>query len=289
MKKLFQIILFSVVGILLISGVGVTIFDDVSKNIVSQENNTTERYFIETENMDLTVEFVSGTTYRINGVEIQPILESAVIVDGFAMLFNGQGQYLIRSDSMTTYGGQITPAPGSLLFTVDKGSYEYSYNGETITGETETLLYPSPKGNYGSFTTNPVSFNVSIGDVVYAASYTAPYFEVTRIIDGMDEANVINPCTSNGAYTEGTPEISIVATLSEDGKSYNYSNIEFSNDGEPSGLRMCFAPIFYDVVDANAQAAKDIVGVIPIILILILLVGVAYGLMSYVKSGRNEL
>lgn len=290
MKKLFGIVLFSVVGILLISGVGVTIIDDVSDNIVSQENNTSERYIIRNGATDLTVTYEGNGSFRFNSESLTPIYQTAIICDGMMIVFSGSetGSCLLR-DLQNGVGATINPNTGDEIFTISDGTYGYSYGGTTYTGETETILYPSARGDYGSYTG---AFNMSVGDVAYTIT-TGGITAIMKIKNGASDGYLMKPASMGSGsvlseYT-GTFTPAITSSLNEDGKSYNIESVSFTTDADPQNARMIFAPIWYDVVDTNAQAVKDVVGVIPIILILILVVGVAYGLMSYVKGGRSEL
>lgn len=290
MKKLFGIVLFSVVGILLISGVGVTIIDDVSENIVSQENNTSERYIIRSGAMDLDVTYEGNGIYNINGESLALTYYSAVICDDLAILFNGgeNGSYIIR-DMQNGYGASVTPTAGSTIISIVDGEYSYTISNVTNTGTTETVLYPSSRGDYGSFSS---AFNINPDETAYVFNTTS----VTTVMELNGNAAgeyLLTPCVigSGTVFNAFTGDITPVidSTPSADGKSYTINSVKFTIDDAESSSRMIFAPIWYDVVDTNAQAVKDIVGVIPIILILILIIGVAYGLMSYVKSGRSEL
>lgn len=292
MNKIMKAVMFVIVGVILVAGVMTPLLSQMSDNIQSVANNTVDRYVVK-EFGDLIVTYEGGDTYEFNGEEMEVDSFHIIICDGMLIKPSSGGIcYFVDSDNGNK---NITYNAGETVFTLDDGAW--SYGRDTIyTGVTNHVLYPSARGSYGCFEYDS-SFNVSNGDVAFAihmGGSAAPLTFALGIVDGAasQDQDVISPLVYPATPYTGTVTLEIDSTPSEDGKSTAYSSIKFSSAGdtviESRPVTCVFAPLHYDTIDSNAITAKNIVGMVPILLTIMILVGAAYVLMSSV-SRKQEL
>lgn len=299
MKKILGASIFCIVGIVIIAGFATPLISSMSDNIVSVDNNTNQRFLVKDSGANLIVTYEGNDTYSFNNYEITADLFTRVICDNFMMhAFTGGSVYYFDNQNNAVLSNMNVEA-GQTVLEITRGVFEYTVSGTTYSGEVQKMLYPSGKGTYGAFESTS-SYNVSVDDpayVVMSATGSIPLNFVLTMVNGSEVRNeaLLAPKTTSGANLSdynGTVTLNITGETSEDGKSFAYSDVTFSTTGTTevtdSAPRLIYAPIYYDVMDSNAEAARSIVNVIPIVLVIFLLIAVC-GYLFMAMGKRSEL
>lgn len=272
-----------IAAVVSIIGVLVPIIDELDDNIVSVNNNETLRFMVaDGSNIQISYDSETGN-YTIGTTIYEPNNQLVAIGDGI-IAHMGSG------------GIQITDNQNSIVGTTDyidfsKGTYEYSIDGTEYSGGYQQLLYPHEKGTYGCYNTpngGTIAFNVDKDDTIYITSRGAANFipRFVLSVTNTAESYLVTPVVIQNGYTEYTGQITINQTYteSEDGLTYRYTEINAGTAEEPRFNTIAYAPLHYSILDSTAQGARDIVGIIPLTLIIGLLIIVAASLMAANRS-----
>lgn len=270
MNSITRIIITVIVVTVAVVGVMIPITSGLDDNIASVDQNTSEKYLLSANNPDLVVERLADGSYLINGEKVTGSGMVFVIGDGFLFQLR-DGAYSIYSEGTSWTGSQYNE-----ILTVDDGNYQYIKAGVTVTGTTETLLYPDPHGDYGVYQNVPIV--VDKNKPVYVTARTDAVVFVSEIMNGTEKDYIVDPASE--------ASLTFSATATDDDLGYNYSAVQMTS-GDYTGYPYVMAPWKYHVVDSNAEVVKSIVNVIPLIVIIGLLIFAGYAIMSQTK--RSEL
>lgn len=289
MKSLTKIIMTIIVVLVMTVGAMIPIFGGLEKNIVSVDQNTEYRYILKENHLDLEVECTSVGQYLINGNLYTGASNLLIIGDGlYIYLYTQNFSIVDTTNNLVT----LSTVPGKVI-SIDSGSYTYTNSDTTYTGTVETLLYPSPRGDYGAFTGTGINFYTDIGEEIYIISNLGnpnPKFVLT-IKDGVEIRSdaLVTPITTNpyAAFT-GSVTATITSELAEDGLSRHYTGISVSMEGGNTNYTpIVYAPIVYHTIDGNAEAVRSIVNMLPILIMLGLVIVAGYAIIA--KTRGDEL
>lgn len=270
MNSITRIIITVIVVTVAVVGVMIPVTSGLDDNIASVDQNTSEKYLLSANNPDLVVERHANGSYLINGENVTGSGSLFVIGDGFLFQLRS-GAYSIYSEG-TSWTGDLY----NEILTVDDGNYQFIKGNVTVTGTTETLLYPDPRGDYGVYQNVPIV--VDKNKPVYVMDRANSIVFVSELMNGTEIDYIVDPAN----------EVSLTfsATATDDGLGYNYSSVQYTS-GDYTGYGFVMAPWKYHVVDSNAEVVKSIMNVIPLIVIIGLLIFAGYAIMSQTK--RSEL
>lgn len=278
------------VGIIAVLVVVVAVFipilNGLQDNVVSTENNTPTRYMVSENTYNLEITINEDGSFRVGNENYAATNYLAVIANDLFVNLSSEGVIQVNDSA-----NAIISNVNGVEF--DRGTYYYTANGTEYTGTYETLLYPSEHGTYGCMSTSS-SFNVNNDDVVYIISRGANSESlrfVAELVNGEKTGYLVDPCTYTGntynAYT-GTITINPTYAASEDALSIQYTGVSVNTETQSSFGVNIFAPVYYSVLDGNAEAVRSIMGVLPLVPILGLVIMAGYVMMSQIR-GKSEL
>lgn len=283
MNSITKLIITIITTLIVVVGVMIPLIGGLDDNIRSVEQNTTSRFLLTDNDLDLVIDCVEPGTYMINGREYSGTASSLVIGDGIYIYLFTSNYSIVDTNNNIVYVGNGT---GNVI-TIEDGEYTHKNGSNTYTGTVETLLYPDERGNYGAFV--GTGFNVDDGDKIYLISNRSGDAKfVLTMINGVERRAdaLIEPITSTtSSYSpyEGTLEITTTATKSDDGLSYAYSTISFTTDTGTNNA-IVYAPIKYHVIDSAAETVRTIVNILPLIVLIGLILVAGYAVMASINN-----
>lgn len=288
LKTLATLTVGIITALVVIVGVFIPVMSGLEDNIVSTANNVTDRFMVaDDSDNNVVVEYIEGTGFLINGETYTANSQLVIIADGFTAALtaqpigvsDSQNQFIGLTNKVTFSGGTYTYSPAS--------------SSTVYTGTYDTLLYPDKDGDYGCFMGvygESMPFTADKNDVVYAIQRSGTVRFVAEIQNGVKTGFLSSPFTyadsTYAAYT-GTVTFNVTGENTEDSLGYDYTQITATYDGTTVTPNI-YAPIFYHEIDANAEAARAIVGVLPLVLILGLIIMAGAVMMSAIRT-RSEL
>lgn len=293
LKKIVALVMFAILGTVTIVGVGIPVFEDMTEIAKTATNDNVVRYSLASDERQHIIEYNNT--------------EQVLYIDGVAMndpgdINNGivfwAGDAIIAGRQNLNYelwiAGDMMRGPDwTLVFTGTSYTTERISSEGTITdsGEFESIpMFWNKNGDYG--TANSVTLTNT--DVPIAIFLSGGTWGSTYI--GNTQLDVLGNITTVTEYAKPTYDNGYMPTA---GSTFNITkNVTTNDDGtvtlnatitindQPMNLNI-LAPITYSWMESNPAA--DIISLIPLLLIMILLIGTAYGLMSLVRSGKSEL
>lgn len=286
LRNLTTVLIGIITGLIVIVGIFIPLVGGLEDNMVSTYNNYTERFMVVEDDGNLEITR-TGNEFNINGTVYTGDSQLTVISESVVIK--------MTSSSMTIYDADNNSAYTTNRIVFDDGQYTYANGGNTYTGTYDMVLYPHPNGDYACFYNNGlIPFSSNIDDTVYTmrTASTDNYVFVAEIVAGEADGYLFAPKTVTGttmaAATASDIVINVTAQESADGLSYSYTSIKGTIAETESNLNV-YAPISYSAIDANAETVRNIVGVLPIVMIIGLLIMAAYVLMQIVGKTRSEL
>lgn len=288
MKDLTKLLITIITTLALVVGVMIPITSGLEDNIKTTHLNSSERFVVMDDNLDLYVEMEEIGVFKLNGREVIGESTKLIIADGLQITLNANNFVMVDQNNNITITSTNT---GKIVEFVD-GTYTYTYNNNEYTGTTEKLLYPDDRGSYGAFIS--ADLTVDVDEEMYLISIHgngAPRF-VLESLNGVfnwDNA-LLSPYTiSSNTITEYSETITINTTYteSEDGLTKSYTALNFTAGGVTNNF-IVYAPLKYHEWDTNAEAIKSIVNVLPLVILIGLIVVAGYYLINKTRS-RSEL
>lgn len=281
MRSITKITITIIVVLIMTVGVFIPITSGLEDNIKSVEQNTDYRFILKENNLNLSVDYVEPGVYTINGREYTSANNYTVIIGTGIYIYMYSNNYSILDANNNFF--KLRDTPGNVI-TIENGVYSYVYQDTEYTGSVDTLLYPSYNGDYGAFTTSEFNLNVDVEDPIYLVSNKPsplPKFGLT-VVNGAEVRSeaILAPWISDplGEYTDEV-SVEVVSTLSEDGLSRNYTEFNVTA-GTQEFIPMVYAPIKYHVDDSTAQATREIVNVLPLVILIGLLIAAGYAMIN---------
>lgn len=288
MRLITKLTMTIIVVLIMTVGVLIPVTAGLEDNIKSVDQNSDYRFVLKNNNLNLNVECEEVGKYTINGRDFAGSSYGVIIGDGLYIYLFSSNYSIADVNNNIFY---VKSDPGTII-NIEKGEYTHANAGTTYTGTVETLLYPSANGDYGAFPAASTTLNADLEDPIYLISNKGspePKFALT-VINGSENRNaaLVAPITTNplATYT-GEVAVTFTSTLSEDGLSRNYSGFTATTDNS-SFTPIVYAPIKYHVVDSTAETIREIVNILPIVILIGLLVAAGYAVVSSF-GGRSEL
>lgn len=261
------------VTIIIISTVAIPVIDDLQESQKSAANNTSELFnAVIGSGEDITITTSDGAA-SINGYAAPSGVD--VFVSASLVVFYNNGLKVV--DMVNNFVGAVS---GSIV--ISDRTFNYTTAGSveksgTITG---TYLYLAENGTYGQFkpqdgarfNNNSQMYGVVLTAPIAAVNYTA----VTAFVSGSVRGGfVVNEGYDlvNGSLVDVTSTLTPKLTYTEtDG--YNVLSAasvvaDVSGSSGYAGILHIYAPIQYHYISDEDSSLFNLIGVIPIILILV--------------------
>lgn len=265
------------VGIILVGSILMPIVNDAQTQISTEQLNSTERYIMAGSNDDVVM-VATADGWEINGEIV------TLPTPYFAVAFGEKG--VIRFGSTTASVHTESARIGNIVkFEYSEGTLTMTKNNDTTqTEEWSYLFYPSNKGDYGMFERLPglsESLNVDKNQTAYYIANTAwnnsiEFWGVWEVVNGDVTDTLIPFCyatTYNGTINvDSDAVVEINYTPSEDGLSnvYQYGSVT-SNGTTYANQSFIVAPLTYHIHSQADNAALQLIGVLPILIIVSLI------------------
>lgn len=286
MKNLTKAILTIIVMVIMVVGVMIPINAGLDPNVKTIEQNSPHRFILKENQLNLTVECPELGKYIVNGEAVDGMTGMLIIGEGIYIYMYTDSWQILDLENNIFQSGTST---GDII-SIKNGVFNYTVGETSYTGTTHSLLYPSSKGNYGAFSNAP--FSVDVGETVYIISSKGvpePKFAY-EVVDGVVNTDqpLVAPSISApfGPYT-GTVTPTVTASLSEDGLSYEYTTLSVTTDTS-TFVPVIYAPLDYHIIDSSSDSVKQIIDVLPILILIALVILVGSLIYSRFK-GDNQL
>lgn len=286
LNKIPTLVVGLVVAILIITVVAIPIINDAQTGLVSQADNTTERYtsIVTTEKIVLSEN--SEGSPMINNRLITDIVPSSnvnyvmVVSDNLiARSINNSGifstwYYVGANGEGVAFDFIGSSINNPIVCTFEDGTYSLVKSATTTlqTGTYSTLLIPSETGNWGSFIPSesaPMYANTDKKVLFIRASSSESYVSIGTIDNLVMKWHVLN-----GTQGDNTDVSVIYTSINENGMDL------YKVTGLNNNFAYLFAPISYTTITNDDATIRTIVGITPLLLIVSLVisvVGVAIG------------
>lgn len=292
-QKITALVMFAILGIVTIVGVGIPIFDDMTEIAKTATNDNTIRYSLASDERQHVIEY--DNTEKILYIDDVAMNESGVIGNGVVFW---AGDALISARENYNYelwiaGDAMRGNDWTLTFTGKEYTTERTYSGNVITESgtfASTPMFWNQNGDYGTSSSVTISgTDEPVAMFRAGGTLEATYIANTQLttIGNIDQATSYATPSADNSYTPvagSTYDVTTVQTTNDNGTVTVSASMTI--DGTQTNL-VILAPITYSWLENNPAA--DVISLIPLLLIMILLIGVSYGLMSLVRSGRSEL
>lgn len=211
-----------------------------------------------------------GTSYRVI------IAEDVMLTtyNGSVAIFDRQNNVYSTNN---TIGYTLEMKAGSCSYTQGETTYTFTY---------DEVLYPSKKGNYSAYG-NGTAVNVTKGMPAYYVSISAstlPKFVLEY--DGPTKTNLVNPFTVSGNSLVNFTDLvtlTVPATESEDGKSWQFTTPRSAVVGETSLTATLIAPNTYETVGSYGMLIT-IFQLSPVLIGFMLFAGIAIHMSRMTKT-----
>lgn len=288
MGKITSLIVFALVGTILTVAVGIPIFEDMSEIAQTETNDNRISFSLASDDREHTIQYVdSEKMLYIDGL---PMLKEGETIQNGTVMFAGNA-YIIGRDNfkyeLWIAEKNTTGSNWTLTFTGKEYNYTTTGN-QTGTGQfAEIPLFWNKNGDWtvgNNMTITDAETEVCIfnsgGTVLSTIIGTPLYGKYTEITSG--NMYQLPSETNNVPTTTETIPITINATENENGTITLRATADYN--GSVRNLSI-LAPIEYTWQEKTV--ASSIIEILPIIIILIILIGCAYGVMSFIKTGRD--
>lgn len=270
------------VTIIIISTVAIPIIDDLQDQQTTVVQNTTEKY-VSSANTDgaVTLSFV-GTSFYVNGVETDKPTW-AVLAASPKMILASSGA---TATTMQLITKDLRVVITSLTWNNGNVSYVAGDSTEGTVSDVGDIFYVAKKGDYGLFygTTDDYHINVDQKALVVAHkgwASTSPAFDgVFELKNGEFTASDFTLEANTLTYGEPFADVttwSFGGSIVKDGDSPNYvvsplslTYVNPSNSTSYTDVGVyVFAPLAYNIISSEDASMINLIGIIPIILILV--------------------
>lgn len=267
------------VTIIIISTVAIPVIDDLQSTIHSTGQNTTQKFAVSNQAVDSVSIQLSGSVVTVNGFSLTPSEQVIIAIsDDFrivALDIGGTVQVHVGTDSDTNRTtGDITITNGNLTYTV--------YGSDTPTVKALTspnILYASESGSYGQFSGGLL--NVNKDTVMYAvvshtvsnAGLDPTSLYVSAVVKGTYQGLASAFAYGANSASVSIPEANITEKpgyLSIDtSKGVNISASAVQGVYSTYDFVQFVAPLQYTYYSDADSGLINLIGVIPILLILV--------------------
>lgn len=293
---LIKTVLFCVVSILVIVAVAIPLTSEMAEDAKNTLHKNEGGYYTLAGNDDYVEVYIDNTsaTVTINGGKYDIYQYGTYLASNvaeFSYVPQGAGYHSIFTINETiriTVDGSTVSKTLKMVF--EDGNYTLEYNNgsttNTYNGTYDYVLhYSGGTGNYLSVNDLP-SYKMNGDSTIYLFNNGG----------GITNTTILKPVKASAgsaagtSYATGTPPTgnSVTGTWTVTNNDDGTINISGWNIGDETNYTSGCIPVKYYTYGDNA--VSSIVSLIPIILILMLLVAVAYVLMSMVRSsGGNDI
>lgn len=293
LKKIVALVMFAILGTVTIVGVGIPVFEDMTEIAKTATNDNVMRYSMASDERQHVIEY--NNTEKVLYIDEVAMNDPGVISNG--VVFWAGNAYISARENynyeLWIAGDAMRGQDWTLTFRGTSYTTERIHSGSPITDSGEfrsTPMFWNKNGNYG--TANSVTLtNTDVPIAIFRAGGTlgSTFIGNTQldVLGNITTATEYAAPASDNGYTPtagSTYQITKNVTTNDDGTVTLGATMTIND--QPVNL-MILAPITYSWMESNPAA--DIISLIPLLLIMILLIGVAYGLMSLVRSGKSEL
>lgn len=284
MNSVTKLIITIITTLIVVIGVMVPIIGGLDDNIKSVYQNTTERYLLSDNNLNLELEYLGEGDFLINGKPFDGEQRAVIAGNGLYINMYSGGAALIDIKNNISH---VYSDIGTVI-SIENGNYTHTLNGTEYTGTLDTLLYPDENGDYGAYQGQEIT--VDKEDPIYLVSnYSNPKPKfILTMVDGTEtrsEALMAPVTSSTDSFSEytGTFTVNYTSTPSEDGLTNTYSSMTFTCDDGDGNIRI-YAPVKYHVMDSTAEAVKSIVNILPLIILIGLIIVAGYAIASATRN-----
>lgn len=272
-------ILFAIVGIVITSAVMIPIMEDMSERVVTSHNQADTRYkyasFFQEEELENRngVPYVSGTPLS----EISSNVTARVITNDFAMqsIYNTEtgthDPWYIMDTGVDVVGSNLK----KVVF--EKGEYTVYNTTDAITSEGAYtfVLLPAKNGDYIAGN-RPIYVNSDSTLYVFGTGTNGNTIYSGTVTDGL---------TVVSTSSETTPTATLTTTLIQESSGL----YEITNYNTTETYHGIYIPIEYYEITETDETMRSIIGLLPVFIVLIILIATGYGLMSYIRSEKNDI